>query len=359
MPPIENKSQASTTSLENKLEKALNSLNKAQALAHIGSWEKDFSTGIVTWSDEQCRIFGIPVEENHQTIESWLAFVHPEDLNFVKRKVEKDWASLGVSSIKHRILRKDGSIRYLWLDTQFEIDDQGKPISVFGIVQDLTEMVDSENRLIHGERRMKEAQAMAHLGNWDLDFSTCMAEWSDEALKIYGLKPEDNKQTFEFWISFIHPDDLSDVMEIINQQQTTMQHTSFVHRIIRKDGTVRWIHSQTDFDFNEEGKPIGIHGIAHDITETKLSNVKIKLQYTTLRQIAFMQSHQVRRPIASLLGLLNIFNYENFNDPKNIEILENIKITVEFFDDIIKRIVKKTEEIEILNNESKEPGDFK
>jgi|GEM_PF-6591416 len=64
-------------------------LKQAQAIAHMGSWEIDFATGIGTWSEELCRIHGLLLGQNKQSFESWLSFIHPEDLEYVKKEVEK------------------------------------------------------------------------------------------------------------------------------------------------------------------------------------------------------------------------------------------------------------------------------
>jgi signal transduction histidine kinase len=83
------------------------------------------------------------------------------------------------------------------------------------------------------------------------------------------MEPGDHNLSFEDWMSFIHPDDLEYVQKIIKNSQVTLSDISFYHRIIRKDGAVRHIHSQSKYEFDEKGKPVGLYGIAHDVTEIK------------------------------------------------------------------------------------------
>jgi DNA-binding NtrC family response regulator len=73
---------------------------------------------------------------------------------------------------------------------------------------------------------------------------------------------------------------------------------------------------------------------------------KLKLQNEKLFEIAFLQSHQVRAPIANVLGLINLFNQNNPNDPMNTEVIRRLQSTTESFDKVIKQIVQKTHEIE-------------
>jgi signal transduction histidine kinase len=70
-------------------------------------------------------------------------------------------------------------------------------------------------------------------------------------------------------MSFIHPEDLEYVQKVIKNSQDTLSDISFYHRMIRKDGVVRHIHSQSKYEFDEKGKPVGLYGIVHDVTEIK------------------------------------------------------------------------------------------
>lgn len=128
----------------------------------------------------------------------------------------------------------------------------------------------AEQKMRHSEERLNEAQAIAHVGSWELDFATGKALWSDEALRIYGLNPEDNHQTYESWLSFIHPDDLGYVIAEIEKSQANLSRSNLYHRIIRKDGVIKHLYSTTEFDF-KDGKPVGVHGVCHDITNIRIS----------------------------------------------------------------------------------------
>jgi DNA-binding NtrC family response regulator len=80
--------------------------------------------------------------------------------------------------------------------------------------------------------------------------------------------------------------------------------------------------------------------------EKKLAEEKIRTQNKKLLEIAFLQSHQIRRPIADILGLISIFNFDDPCDPENLEILTRLETTATDLDSIIREIVQKTNEIE-------------
>jgi len=81
----------------------------------------------------------------------------------------------------------------------------------------------SENKLIHSELRLKQAQAIAHIGSWEKNISTGNELWSEETCRIYGLPETENKHTYESWKSFIHPEDMDDVMKIVKEAQKRKQ----------------------------------------------------------------------------------------------------------------------------------------
>src|SRR6185437_7439605 len=86
---------------------------------------------------------------------------------------------------------------------------------------------------------------------------------------------------------------------------------------------------------------IGISCFSRDISEQKKHLLKIEAQNEKLKEIAWIQSHKVRGPVASILGLANLFN-DNPTDPINKQILDGIKTAVHNLDKIIREVVDKT-----------------
>ncbi|MCD6018103.1 MAG: DNA-binding transcriptional regulator BaeR [Bacteroidetes bacterium] len=80
-------------------------------------------------------------------------------------------------------------------------------------------------------------------------------------------------------------------------------------------------------------------------TEKQVALERLRVQNEKLFEIAFLQSHQVRAPVAHILGLISLFNMDDPADPKNTEVIKNLHKTTVAFDDIIHQIVQKTSEI--------------
>jgi PAS domain S-box-containing protein len=128
---------------ENEVIKSRDRLNEAQRLTHIGSWELDIETGQLEWSDEIYVIFGIE-PGSPQSIESFTACIHPED----REQVIAAWSQALTGkeySVDHRIIVGEHT---KWVHERAELifDRDGKPISGIGTVQDISELVNVEEK---------------------------------------------------------------------------------------------------------------------------------------------------------------------------------------------------------------------
>ncbi len=135
--------QAKQALLENEQD-----LNRAQAVAHTGSWRLDVQSNQLLWSDETHRIFGIP-KGTPMTYETFLSSVHPEDREYVDHR----WTSAlrgEPYDIEHRIV-VENKIRWVRERAELEFDSNGELKGGFGTVQDIT-----ERKLIENELRVKD-----------------------------------------------------------------------------------------------------------------------------------------------------------------------------------------------------------
>jgi PAS domain S-box-containing protein len=185
------------------------------------------------------------------------------------------------------------------------------------------ELLATQTRLEYNESRLNQAQAIAHVGSWELSFSGGYSKWSDEAYRIYGVEPGDHKFTVEDWISFLHPGDLEKVKSEMERARATLSDSVIYHRIVQRDGTVRHARSESRFELNSEGIPVGLYGVVHDITEIQHNEMKLKnsLEVTNrqnkrLQNFAYIVSHNIRSHSANINGLLSVME-ENGGVPEN------------------------------------------
>jgi PAS domain S-box-containing protein len=118
-------------------------LAEAQKIAQLGSWEFNYETNELKWSDEEFRRFGYEPGEFEPTSEKFLEMVHPDDREFVDNN-SKGWAT---DQLEFRIVRKDGAVRVVHGKGQPTFDETGKLIKMTGTSQDITDRKDIEEQL--------------------------------------------------------------------------------------------------------------------------------------------------------------------------------------------------------------------
>jgi len=119
-------------------------LERAQEIAHLGSWERDLLGGGVYWSDQMYRIFGYEPGEIAPGREAAEAHTHPDD----RARLDEGFKALrnGTArsmAIDHRVVWKDGTVRHVRVQCESELRD-GRPTRIVGSVQDITTQVRRE-----------------------------------------------------------------------------------------------------------------------------------------------------------------------------------------------------------------------
>src|SRR5207249_1401511 len=115
-------------------------LARAQAVAQIGSWvSAPGPTGALSWSREVFRIFGVREDEFDGTAQEFFARVHPDDVEAVRRASEEAVADGRPYTVEHRIIRPDGTVRWVHERADILRDEQGRVTRMIGIVQDITD----------------------------------------------------------------------------------------------------------------------------------------------------------------------------------------------------------------------------
>ena len=98
-----------------------------------------------------------------------------------------------------------------------------------------------ERRLTDLERQIADVEAAASLGIWEWDTATDAIHWSDGQLRLHGLTRAQNPGTFEDFLVLVHPDDRDMIVRECDDLRQTGRPFSFPYRVVRPDGTVRWL----------------------------------------------------------------------------------------------------------------------
>jgi two-component system CheB/CheR fusion protein len=151
------------------------------------------------------------------------------------------------------------------------LDERGERIGSVHIAHDITQRKRMEDALRKSEERLKRAQEISHLGSWELDLVTNVLTWSDEAYRIFGLRPEGGEVTYQAFLEVVHPDDRTAVDAAYSGSlRDGLDQYEIEHRIVRQSsGEVRIVHEKCEHFRDASGQIIRSIGMVHDITERK------------------------------------------------------------------------------------------
>ena len=117
------------------------------------------------------------------------------------------------------------------------------------------------------EADLREAQRIAHIGNWSHTISDNNIQWSDELFKIMGIAHQE--VSHELVMKCVHPDDYKTYRDLFRGAGEGVTSNEIEFRIVRPDGTVRHVHDHWNSERDENGKEIRRFGTIQDITELK------------------------------------------------------------------------------------------
>lgn len=143
-------------------------LAEAQSIARLGSWEWDIATGLIQWSDEIYAIFGLDRAGAVVTYDLFLSMVHPEDREAVKGAVDRSLGNENIPyEIEHRVLLGDGGEKTVRERGIVRRASGGRPASMVGTVQDITEQKKAESELKMLSRAIEESINIIYITDSD------------------------------------------------------------------------------------------------------------------------------------------------------------------------------------------------
>ena len=240
-------------------------LAESQRVGGIGSGELDIAADRMRWSTEALRIFGVAAERV-VTFSDFLALVHPDDRSALQAGVNATVESGRPFRVRHRIVRADGTVHVLDSRAELVRAADGTPLRLIGTVQNITELAAAVDRLRDSQRNLTEAQEVAHIGSWERDLVTGALSWSDESCRIFGIEPGTFAGTLDAFLAFVHPDDRAKAAPSAAALEQGSP-TPVEYRIIRADGSLRFIHEVAEAIRDAAGRPIRFVGSTQDITE--------------------------------------------------------------------------------------------
>ncbi|MEO9893223.1 PAS domain-containing protein [Aurantibacter sp.] len=303
-------------------------LESAEKMSDIGSWSLNLKNDQLSWSDHLYNIFELPSEEKI-TRNIWFSFVHPDDKVRVISQVENRLKKNAIKEITYRIVTKNSTKKTLKAVSEIVKDNKNNPISIIGTVQDITESIKKEYKLIQTNSQLNKAEELAMIGSFIFNPKTQEFNWSHNSYRIYGFEVG-IPMSFKKFLTCIHSDDYDKLVNHLKELLEFKVFNTIIYKVKHKHGVIRTIEAKGKVILDDTGEILEILGTSMDITEQKKAESKIletnnRLENITTelmsrnRQLAdFNQitSHNLRGPVSNLSSLLELHNESTDEDLK-------------------------------------------
>lgn len=276
-------------------------LKEAQHVAEIGSWELDLISNTLYWSDEVYRIFDLEPQEFEATYEAFLEHVHPDDRAFVNKAYTDSVKNKVPYNITHRLLVKDGTIKFVNERCHTYYDDAGKVLRSVGTVQDITERKLTEETLRESNERFTASFEDAAIGMVLVSLDHRIMEANQVFCSMLGYTK--NELLGVLFKDITHPDDVDKSLDQHNKLIAgEIDNYHFEKRYIHKQGHEIWGMLSTSLVRDKYTTPLYVIAQIQDITERKWADEQLSYQASHDALTGLVNRHEFERRIERLLS---------------------------------------------------------
>ncbi len=278
------------------LEFQIKIFRQAETIGEIGNWQVNMNTFETWYSENMFRIYGLEPYSIKTHPDSFTPYIHSEDRQIVINAFEKSYREFMPLHLEFRIITANGIERHVNVISTINKNLRGETL-LTGITQDISDRKILEIELRHFADKLslqnesfKHAEQIGVFGTFKINLHTRLFHYSDNFLRLFGLKPPATLFGFDELFDYIYTDDQLAFREIRNKILEEQRAPEGEFRIVRPDGKVRQARLKCKLLKSPEGDQLVI-GIIRDITRSdqlerqlKETNEKLLLQNEAFRQ---------------------------------------------------------------------------
>ncbi len=263
---------------EEELMKSQELLKEAQRIGRIGHMEWNGRGAHMTCSDELYNILGLPRDTvvNQEVISRLMMPGERDRLLQLDRQAIQQRHDM---NYEYRIRLKDGSQRWLHQMGKVTYDENGAPIRMMAIVQDVTERKQVEETLRENRTRIEMALKGADAGMWDWNVKTGETVFNERWAEMAGYTLKELEPvSIQTWVNLCHPDDLK-ISEMLLQKHFTgeTEYYECEARMQHKNGSWVWVIDRGKvMEWDADGNPVRMFGTHLDVTERKQTELALR-----------------------------------------------------------------------------------
>ncbi|HVT12764.1 MAG TPA: PAS domain-containing protein [Fimbriimonadaceae bacterium] len=268
-------------------------------------------TGPLFLSDGHAKIYARPASDFFENPNLWREVIHPDDVDAAIQKIDRQIEAKDEATVEYRILRPDGSVR--WIESRIcpVRDNAGRLLRFNGSAVDITEMKlerlarqESEERY---NRIVRKVPGIVYQFRRNPDGSTSFPFISARAEEIVGYTAEQIAENADLLLSAIHEDDIVSMYAAMQESAATLGEFVWEGRVYIGNGGYRWFKVNSNPEHCEDGSVLW-DGIIFDVTAIKeveqSAREKEAAEQANAAKSEFLSrmSHELRTPLNAILG---------------------------------------------------------
>ena len=323
---------------EQQLRDSEHRLRLAMDAASMGMWEWDVITPRVTWSPECYVILGLEEGAFDGTTGSFDAMIHDEDRDRQRQTVRAALADGSRYECEYRIVRPDGSVRWVENLGHGVYDDLGRPLRMVGTLTDVTARKDSEHALLASQGRLASV-----LDNMDQGFCVIEMVVDDEGRPVDYRFLEVNP-TFELHTG-LHDAVGHTARELVPNLE---QHWLDIYGEVARTGEARRFHQGSlamGRSFDVEALRVGQPGerkvalLFRDVTERERADQTLRDALRVKDEFLGLVSHELRTPMTVILGMSRLLARSTLDEEQAREVAEDVAASAEVLNELVEAML--------------------